>query len=222
MESSATFAPELALLDRQQEAYERDVRRARKTIVFLQEAEMPFGQWYAKVAATPLALPGKDGPVVQPDQLTPTGQRRRQVDGIYLRDPQCLLFKEWVRNDLDNSSMRQGFTFTAIAYSNERPNSTTNTAAYFFSLDPERAGRCHLYNVWARLQTQELQALEQSHGDAVGPWAAAPGFEARAGKTYAGLFDDPWFDGSSYEVDDHRHARREARPSPRPARPRRI
>ena len=198
LESSTTFAPELALLDRQQEAYDRDVRRARKAIVFLHEAEMPFGQWYAKVAATPLALPGKDGPVVQPDQLTPTGQHRRQVDGIYLRDPQCLLFKDWVRNDLDNSSMRQGFTFTAIAYGNERPNSTTNSSAYFFSLDPERAGRCHLYNVWARLQTQELQALGQSHSAQPGA-GPRPGFEARAGKTYAALFDDPWFDGNSYE-----------------------
>ncbi len=27
-----------------------------------------------------------------------------------------------------------------------------------------------------------------------------PGFEARAGKAYAAQFDDPWFDGSSYEA----------------------
>ncbi len=59
LESSATFAPELALLDRQQEAYERDVQRARKTIVFLQQAEVPFGQWYAKATATPLAAAGQ-------------------------------------------------------------------------------------------------------------------------------------------------------------------
>ncbi len=201
LEASATFAPELALLDRQQAAYERDVRRARKTIVFLQHANVPFGQWYSKVASTALALPGKDGPVVKPEQVMPAGGGCRQADGIYLRDPECLLFKEWVRNDLDNSSMRHGFTFTAIAYSNERPNSTTNTTSYFFSLDPERAERCHLYNVWARLQIQELQALQQSppESDAV-PHACRPGFEARAGKEYAALFGDPWFDGSSYEA----------------------
>ncbi len=98
--------------------------------------------------------------------------------------------------------MRQGFTFTAIAYSNERPNSTTNTTSYFFSLDPERADGCHLYNVWARLQVQELRALKQSsaeRGDG-GAQVCRPGFEARAGKEYAAEFDDPWFDGSSYEA----------------------
>jgi hypothetical protein len=202
LESSSVFAPELALLDRQQDAYERDLRRARRSIVLLQQAEIPFAQWYLEAASMPLALPSNEGPQIQPLQLAPAGQRRRQADGIYLRDPECLLFKDWVRNDLEASSMRKGFLFTAIAYSHERPDSTKNETSYYFSIDPERAEGCHLYNVWAQLQVQELRALEEFPAviEVANARPCRPGYEARATTSFAMQFDDPWFDGSNYEA----------------------
>ncbi|MCE9546350.1 MAG: hypothetical protein K8T25_12620, partial [Planctomycetia bacterium] len=201
LELSLPFSPELALLDRQVEAYERDIKRARRTVVYLQRADTPFGEWYGKVSQTPLVAAESNDFQPRAEQLNPTGHRRRQADAIYLRDPECLLFKEWVRNDTDHSSMGEGFLFSAVAYSDERPGNPFNPTSYFFALDPERSAQRHLYNVWARLQTSEAAALAQQRAGAplVPAAACRSGFEARAGAAHAPLFDDPWFDGSSYE-----------------------
>ncbi|HEV3415806.1 MAG TPA: hypothetical protein VG056_03315, partial [Pirellulales bacterium] len=211
LEGSERFAPELDLLDREVEAYRRDISRARKAIVFLQSSTVPFGEWFGEISKLPLfAASG------QPDatHFHPPHQRYSQADGIYLRDPECLLFKEWVRNDLENSSMGNGFLFSAIAYSGGRPNAEANSLAYFFSIDPERAGRRHLYNVWAQLQSAEINALRApEHSElwnrlkAMDEAAAAAdgakttcraGFAERAGSELRHGFDDPWFDGSNY------------------------
>ncbi len=212
LEGSRRFAPELALLDREADAYRRDIARARKSVVFLQSAKGKFADWYGEVAKLRL-LEANDQPAVR--HLRPWQQSQSQADGIYLRDPECLLFKEWVRNDLDNSSMGAGFLFSAIAYTNERPRASANTLAYYFSLDPERAGDRHLYNVWTRLESAEIQALRQPEqldlrdyleaADEVAGRAdkdprttCRAGFADRAGPELRHLFDDPWFDGSNY------------------------
>ena len=90
------------------------------------------------------------------------------MDGIYIRDPECRLFKEWCRADHSHSLMGRGFGFTAVSYSGNRQGAARNTSAYFFSLDPERAGNCHLYNVWASLQAEEARAPLGDDGG-VGP-----------------------------------------------------
>ena len=150
-------------------------------------------------------------PAANPQHLHPpagdaAGQAYRQVDGIYLRDPQCLLFKEWARSDTEHSTLGQGFLFTAIAYSGER-DSPQNHSNYFFSLDPEvaQAQGLHLYNVWAQLQTNEAAAWERKSSP-LEPSEKAKcreGYEARAGcqpdkDCTAGAFSDPWFDGANY------------------------
>ncbi len=56
--------------------------------------------------------------------------------------------------------MGAGFEFTAIAESNGRSQSIANKTDYRFSIDPERANGRHLYTVWSRLQTEEVEALK--------------------------------------------------------------
>jgi len=209
LEGSARFAPELALLARERAAYERDLRRGRRLIVFLPESTVPFGDWYPAVVKEPL-LDANDH--LQAVQARPPHQVRRPVDGIFLRDPQSLLFKEWARNDVENSSFGRGFLFTAIAYSHGRMEAAENQSDYYFALDPERAGLQHLYPVWARLQEAEIDCLLspaqeplRARLDAAAARAVAEDkstcrlqFEQRADR-YAAYFDDPWWDGSSYD-----------------------
>ncbi len=54
LEDSSEFAPELEMLDREVEAYHRDLRRARKSIVYLQRSEEPFPIFFDKLKQRPL------------------------------------------------------------------------------------------------------------------------------------------------------------------------
>jgi hypothetical protein len=196
-----TLAAELALLDGEEQRYLRDLSKARKAIVSVQVA--PFEEWSPRVSPTPLIdeqgkinpihlSPGRAavGDANSDGQATRSAPGLTQLDGIYVRDPECLLFKEWARTDYEHSPMGSGFLFTAVANSMDRPNSDSrNTSDYFFSLDPERAGDAHLYNVWARLQGREM--VERTEFN---PPASRRDFEGRT----VGL--DPWFDGNNYRA----------------------
>jgi len=210
LEGSTKFQPELAMLHSELDAYKRDVRRARKSVVHLQRIEKPFQDFFESVRDTPL-LDETLAPA-EPHLAVPA-QTRSQADGIYLKDPECLLFKEWARMDLESSSMGAGFTFTAVAYSGGRPEGEINNTDYFLAIDPEKADRRCLYSLWARLESAEVQALhgygraayKQQLEDAERRAEHTSkhtmcrlGFEGRAGKHKA-LFDDPWFDGNNYE-----------------------
>ena len=190
LEQSEVFAPELAMLDREVEAYRRDIRRARKAVVFLQESKVPFQEWFPKVQSLPLL---KSDGSLDPAHLRPPDQGGSQVEGVYIRDPECLLFKEWARLDTEHSILGQGFLFTAVAYSRGRREATVNQTDYYFALDPERAGGRHLYNVWARLQAEEARP---NQGCLPGG-SVRSGFEGRAPGSEA-AFVDPWFDGHNY------------------------
>lgn len=195
LEDSIEFAPELAMLDRESDAYRRDVRRARKSIVYLQQCRESLAGCFEELKQRPLFASADATPAVDREHFL-AQQPRVATDGIYLRDPECLLFKEWARLDLENSSLGKGFEFTAVAYSNGRPEGDPNQTDYFFAIDPERANGRHLYAVWAQLQSQEVLAmLRRATPKAAGP--PRHGFEGRAG-TMAGLFGDPWFDGQNY------------------------
>ena len=207
LDESAVFQPELLMLANELEAYNRDVRRARKVVVHLQTLQQPFTEFFEGVRNAPLL----------DENLTLKGKHtaslaRSQADGIYLKDPECLLFKEWARMDLENSSSGRGFLFTAVAYAGGRPGGTVNTTDYFFALDPEKADQRCLYSLWSQLQAAEVRALQgaghehfrQQLEDAERAAEATSkhtmcrlGFEGRAGVQRA-LFDDPWFDGSNY------------------------
>ncbi|MGC2110967.1 MAG: hypothetical protein WA655_15705 [Candidatus Korobacteraceae bacterium] len=196
LEDSRTFAPELALLDRESAAYLRDYERARKAIVYLPESEAPFPNFFKSVKdVSPAKAHGRPpNPTVEHPTLSDTF--RIPSDGIYLRDPECLLFQEWARLDLENSALGTGFEFTAIANSQGRPASAVNKTDYIFSIDPERADGRHLYTVWSRLQTMEVEALRAS-GALAAAESVPGGSEQRSGAS-SRLFTDPWFDGHNY------------------------
>jgi hypothetical protein len=217
-DEQSTFAPELDMLKRELLVYERDIKRARRTIVNVPKAAVPFEKWFGQVSRIPLLSSDLH---IQSPHLE-TAQDRRQVDGIYIRDPECVLFKEWARMDTENSSMGEGFIFTAVAYSNDKASNPVNTTDYYFSLDPERSRGCHLYSVWALLQAKEIEILQHSdrpevvalredlkkkEKDAAKDHASDPTkrgticrlhFEERAAALKP-LFDDPWFDGHNYK-----------------------
>jgi hypothetical protein len=192
LEDSHQFRPEIELLDNQPQAYNRDIKRARKAVVSIPRSEKPFRDWYDE--AIKHSLLSDD---MQIDPIHVKIDDRIQVDGLYIRDPECILFKEWARQDLDNSSLAKGFMFTAIARSGDRASSVNNSD-YFFSLDPERARieRLNLYSVWASLQAAELKALIDSNANT--KITCREGYKERAG-TLIRFFDDPWFDGVNYE-----------------------
>lgn len=203
-EHSRIFAPELSLLERESYLYERDLKRARKVTVFLPRSTTSFTKWFAEVKDKPVLRGGADGSL---SGVNLPLHQRVQADGVFIRDPECMLFKEWARLDIDNSSMGEGFLFTAIAFSNRIHHAIRNDSEYYFSLDPERAGSRHLYPVWSRLQSEEIKAMLNAGDDAAvrdlcSNLLATPkcrsGYEKRADKHYA-YFDDPWFDGSNYE-----------------------
>ncbi len=181
-DTNSDFKPELELLALEEERYQRDIRRARKVLVNLPSHDN-FTNWYEE-GACKVPLLNTDGSLCQ-EHLKFGRQSSRQVDGIYLRDPDSILFKEWARVDTQNSPSQQGFLFTAVTYSsgaNDKPR-------YVFSLDPERASGTHLYPVWVILQAAEMGEMKK-HSITKGK--DRKGFEGRQ------CGEDPWFDGSNY------------------------
>ena len=198
LEGSSQFAPELALLDREVEAYNRDLVRARKSIVYLPESEAPFPNFFKSVKDV---APVKEKVPVKSletntDHLLLADTFRIPTDGIYLRDPECLLFQEWARLDLESSALGAGFEFTAIACSGQSAG-TVNQSDYSFAIDPERANGRHLYTVWSRLQTKEVEALRTQEAGQSGSLEAGRSLrniDKRPGEL-GQVFTDPWFDG---------------------------
>ena len=188
-----TFAPEFALLSREGAAYERDLKRARRAIVFVPDARAPFDEAYARVSNVPLL---DAAGAIEAPQLEIMDAVRRPFDGIYIQEPECLLFKEWARGDVDNSSMHAGFAFTFVAYAGDRDNAV-NATDYFIALDPESSGSANLYPLWARLQREEVRAAHARDSSASPNASVRRGFEARAGND-ATAFADPWFDAPNY------------------------
>jgi hypothetical protein len=201
------FAPELTLLAGSEAAYARDVARARKSIVHLPYARQ-FLPYHARMMQRELltSTGQVDDEQVSfalsaPDEGPPEEMPSRQAGGIWIRDPECLLFREYARADRHNAPGGQGFLFTAIAYSGGK-TASRNRTDYFFSLDPDRAAGRHLYPVWATLQAAEIHEIEKdtARSSALGSNPICrKTFEGRAGSR-APLFRDPWFDGSNYEA----------------------
>lgn len=192
-DTSDRFAPELALLDRESEAYARDLRRAGRGVVNVQRSQVPLVEFYRSLTSQPLL--DSDGNLF-PSSAPQRDQMYAQLDAIYLRDPESVLFKEWARLDVDHSPLKRGFQFTAVAYSSGRPQAAINSTDYYFALDPDKSFGCHLYGVWARLQAAEARAL-RARGD-IPTTIPREGFEERATAEWAAEFSDPWFDSPNY------------------------
>ncbi len=190
LQDSTEFAPELTMLDREDEAYPRDLKRARKAIVYLPEAEAPSPKFF-KSGKDAILLPERPpAPEIDAEHLLLADSFRIATDGIYLRDPECQLFREWARLDLENSSLGAGYEFTAISTSNGRPAGTANQSEYVFSIDPGRAKGRHLYTVWSRLQTTEVEALRAMREERTLTSHQNP-------HTLETLLSDPWSEGQN-------------------------
>jgi hypothetical protein len=196
LENSPAFVFERRLLDQEGRAYLRDLRRARRAVVFLQRSPNSFSNWFPRLQNTPLL--NRDGSL--DEAHLQRGSPRQATDGLYIRDPECLLFKEWARGDLESAPMGQGFLFTAVAYSQALTGAKRNSSRYIVSVDPERAQGRHVYDVWVRLQAKELSCGPT-------PGVPRPSFERRArGAVRPGqpawpcndAWHDPWFDGQNY------------------------
>jgi len=197
LENSARFAPELAMLDREGQAYPRDLQRARKALVYLPESEAPSPDFFQQPKASAAQL--ADDPEAGAAHLLLADTFRIPTDGIYLRDPECVLFREWARLDLENSALGAGFEFTAIAQSNGRRAAAVNHTEYAFSIDPERANGRHLYTVWSRLQTEEVEALRARRiaGGFTLAGTHSSDTSAQHPGTLEALLADPWSGGQS-------------------------
>ncbi|MEQ1839089.1 MAG: hypothetical protein ABL994_01660 [Verrucomicrobiales bacterium] len=180
------YRAELALLDREAELYRKDVARARRCYVSIPFAKTPYATWSERVANIPFF---KAGGQVDPRHLEAGCEERRKCDAIFLRDPESLLFKEWAREDRENSLSGGGFVFTAVCYSRRRPRGD-NPDQYIFALDPERADGLHLYPLWARLQEAAFQAerISTNFSEEATRWD----FKGRR------VGPDPWYDGNAY------------------------
>ena len=179
---------ELRLLEAQSHAYETDIKRARKSIVTVPVAAN-FPRMFKQIQGMPLeAFADGNNALLSPDG-------HAVIDGAWIREPGCFLFKEWARLDAENSAFGRGFEFLAVGYPGGRNGK--NSTDYFFSLDPERANGKHLYNVWLALQNRQAAAVEA--GEITIPadkTSVRRGFEARAVGHEPGFFD-PWWDGSN-------------------------
>ncbi len=163
-----SFARELDLLKGEDARFRRDLTRARRSVVLPRRER--FEDWFPTAAVTPFF--GSTG-VVDPVHSRAASTDRGLAPGLWIRDPESILFKEWAR--------AEGCLFTAIAYSRSRE--------YYFSLDPERAGDHHLYDVWARLQLRELRARGDEENQ---PATPRSDFKGRQ------VGNDPWYDGNAY------------------------
>ncbi len=197
LEGSAEFAPELAMLDHEAPAYDRDVLRARKAIVYLPEAEAPSPRFFKSPKEVALMEQQGTTPDVSAEHLLLADTFRIPTAGIYLRDPECRLFQQWARLDLESAPLNTGFEFTAIADSNGRPAGLVNHADYAFSVDPERANGRHLFTVWSRLETKEVEALRMRREASVAESASPARTSDQHSATLGSLLADPWFGGQS-------------------------
>jgi hypothetical protein len=180
---SSKYSPELKLLEREPQLYLQDLARARKCIVYIPSSQN-FDSWYGELIKKEL---------IQEDRKFNSAHlcaehQTEAVDGLYLRDPESILFKEWAREDFENSTLGNGYTFTGIAYSNSKDNSKSR---YYFSLDPEKALGKHLYPVWAKIQYKE--SLKRTNTEYEKPRVE---YNERL-ENCAGA-KDPWFDGGNF------------------------
>lgn len=183
------FKRETELLKRVPESYAKDLKQVRISV-----APIPiwpdFVERYRELSEQPLLQGGTLNRAHVDSQI---GEHAEPVDGVYIRDPECILFKTMARQDAANSPSGRGFVFTAIAYSNAK-QSVGNSSDYFFSLDPEAIPGANLYPVWALLQEQEVKTRIEAGCQT--ETAIRVGYEKRA-VGYEGHFRDPWFDGSN-------------------------
>jgi hypothetical protein len=182
---------ELDLLERAELAYQRDLSRARIARVRLPEEE--FTNWFQLASNTKHFIQEGGQITVNPSVEKIGVAKYCEADGIYLRDPACLLFKEFARGDTEHSPSGLGFLFTGIAYSGRKSENPCNQSEYFFSLDLERAGHCHLYPVWSRLEADDELHYRND-------WFKAKRSTRKLRTDFAGRIDypDPWYDGNAF------------------------
>lgn len=148
------YKSQTARLDEEPARYREDVKRMRTVVALVPRRPRGAAGGYQDRAKLTL--------------LDEAGRLREEhtrveevvaVDGAYLRDPRSLLFKEWARDDVENSPGKEGFVFTAVARTGGRAEGQKNKSEYICSVNPEYREKLWLYPLWARLQELELKGL---------------------------------------------------------------
>ncbi len=167
LEDSSLFSPELAMLDREAEAYQRDMQRARRSTVYLPESEAPSPDFFKNHREFAYQDQRRGTADLDAEHLLLADTFRIPTDGIYLRDRSACCFRNGrvstsrVRPLEADSNLRQSHTLPG------RPEASSNKTDYQFSIDLERANGRHLYTVWSRLQTQEVECLREHQQEVV-------------------------------------------------------
>ena len=106
LEHAGEFAGEREFLDLQERLYERDLNRAYKTVVSIPVSHH-FSAEYERLCRVPLV---DEKGSLRAEHLM-ADNATRPVDGIFLRDPECMLFKQFARQDSENVPIRTRIYF---------------------------------------------------------------------------------------------------------------
>ena len=136
LEGSALFAPELAMLDRESEAYERDLRRARASIVYLPQSEAPSPNFFKRPNDVAPLQENIATPDANAEHLLLADTFRIPTSAIYLRDPESLLFQEWARLDVEHSRSARALSSPQSLLPTVAPPPASTTPTTFFPLIP--------------------------------------------------------------------------------------
>jgi len=88
-----------------------------------------------------------------------SGQRKKKVDGLIVKNPRSFLSKEWARRDRANSSLGEGFTFLMTIFGNKR---------YIIGVDPEK--EVNLRGLGKLLNERETKKREDSERELSFRW----------------------------------------------------
>ncbi len=144
LEQNALFAPELAMLDRAGRSLSsatcgaraarsstcRNPRRLRPTSSNIRAS------WPSTISAT--------HPTSTPNIFCLPIHFAFRPTASILRDPECLLFKEWARVDWRTRHWAPALNSPPLPTPTAGPTPPTNKTDYQFSIDPERANGRHL------------------------------------------------------------------------------
>jgi len=79
-----------------------------------------------------------------------SGNGKKRIDTLIVRNPRCFLLKEWARRDMENTSLNEGFGLTVTNFGYKR---------YILGVDPEK--RVNLKGLGDLLEEKESQKRKE-------------------------------------------------------------
>jgi len=84
---------------------------------------------------------------------------KRSVDGLIVKNPSSFLLREWTRRDMNQPSLREGFSFLLTNFGNQR---------YILGVDPDKG--VHLKGLGGLLNREESRRRNASARSFLLPW----------------------------------------------------